>query len=75
MYQSIIQAVTTTAEPAFACYRKEGILAWNEGAERLLGYAGKSVLGKPCHRILCGKDIYGNPYCSAYCPVQEMMRR
>ena len=66
---SLSDAVASTAEPAFVSRPSAGVVAWNRAAERLLGYQEAEILGKPCHSILCGRDIYGNPYCNGNCPI------
>ena len=69
------QLVATTAEPAFAVDDNGRILAWNRGAEKLLGYRQKEVLGRPCWEVTDGRDVFANRYCGKTCPVREMARR
>lgn len=68
-------AVHGTAEPAFAVRLCGEIVAWNEGAERLLGYTSEQALGERCFRILEGRDGFGNAYCISGCPLAVMVRR
>jgi PAS domain S-box-containing protein len=51
------------------------IVRWNRAAEKLLGYRGKEVLGRPCHDLLCGRDIFGNRFCLPTCSLISMVRR
>ena len=51
------------------------IAGWNLGAEDLLGYRAEEVLGRACHHVLCGRDIFGNRFCHPRCPEQLGPRR
>jgi DNA-binding CsgD family transcriptional regulator len=64
----------STSDASFAIDERGQILSWNRGAERLLGYRASDVLGKPCHEVICGSDIFGNRYCSGDCPLLTMVR-
>jgi len=70
-----LDIVSGTGEAAFAANGKSSIVAWNKAAERLLGYEEAQVLGRSCHRLLCGTDSFGNRFCDKYCPVVNMVRR
>ncbi len=69
-----LDVVAGTAEAAFATDEKGRVVIWNKAAGRLLGYDAALVLGRPCHEILCGKDVFGNRYCGENCSVVEMVR-
>jgi len=60
---------------AYATDDSNRIVAWNHGAERLLGYSAGDALGKECHGLLAGKDIFGNTLCDRECSVLRMVRR
>lgn len=64
--------LTGLPDPAFAVDRKHRVIAWNQGAEALLGYRACSVLGKRCDRVICGTDVFGNRFCDADCQVLNM---
>ncbi len=70
-----LSLVDRTADPAFAVDRKHRVVAWNKGAEALLGYEAGSMLGKRCYRILGGTDVFGNRFCDRFCPVINMAHR
>jgi PAS domain S-box-containing protein len=70
-----IEAVSTTGDPAFAVDLKGRIFAWNEAAEYCLGYRRSEVLGRRCWRVLKGRDLSSNRYCSESCPIRDMARR
>ena len=69
------QLVHSTAEAAFATAEENRIVMWNEAAEKLLGYKASEVLGKPCHEVLCGIDVFGNRFCDAGCNLHRMASR
>jgi len=43
------------------------LVSWNKVAERLLGYHGADVIGRSCHEVVCGRDIFGNRFCLPGC--------
>jgi PAS domain S-box-containing protein len=71
----LLELVQSTGDPAFATDEDGRIVIWNRAAERLLGYAAARVLGKPCHEILCGQDLFGNRFCDENCSLTKMVRR
>jgi PAS domain S-box-containing protein len=75
MALSVSRAVSSTADPAFASDRDSTIVAWNFAAEALLGYTVDEAVGRPCHEVLRGRDVFGNLYCGARCPVYEAAMR
>ena len=70
-----LEIVQSTADATFATDEEGRIVIWNKAAERLLGHTAARVLGKPCHEILCGLDVYGNRFCDEECSVSKMARR
>lgn len=69
-----LQIVASTADPAFATDESGRIVIWNRAAEGLLGYGAADVLGRSCHEVLEGRDIFGNRFCQADCCLQQMSR-
>lgn len=69
------QALGTTAEAAFATDLQGRILAWNRGAERVLGVSGRQAIGRCCYQLLQGRDVHGNRFCDEVCPIRNMARR
>jgi len=65
----------STSDASFAIDERGQILSWNRGAERLLGHRAKDVLGKPCHEVICGRDIFENHYCDEDCSLLKMARK
>jgi len=50
------------------------IRAWNAAAELILGVASKEALGRACHEVIGGRDVFGNRLCHENCVVQVMAR-
>jgi len=48
------------------------IVRWNRAAEKLLGYREEEVLGRSCHDVVCGRDIFGNRFCLPSCSLFGM---
>ena len=69
-----MEIVNSSAEPAFATDAEGRIVAWNRGAEGLLGYPQCRALGQACWSLLGGRDLFGNRYCGAPCPLMGMVR-
>ncbi|MFQ5768730.1 MAG: LuxR C-terminal-related transcriptional regulator [Acidobacteriota bacterium] len=70
-----LDIVESTADAAFATDENGRIVIWNRAAEHLLGRVAGSVLGKPCHEIVCGADLFGNRFCDEDCSLTRMVRR
>jgi DNA-binding CsgD family transcriptional regulator len=51
------------------------VLLWNAGAERLTQRPARLALGRLCHDLLEGRDIFGNLFCHDDCAVRAMCRR
>ena len=70
-----LEVITRTGAPAFATDEKGRIVIWNKGAQKVLGHPASQVLGKSCHEIICGRDIFGNRFCDRQCPLTFMTER
>jgi PAS domain S-box-containing protein len=70
-----LDIVASTADAAFGTDEEGRIVIWNKAAERVLGYSAARVLGKPCHEILCGCDVFENRFCDEDCALTHMIRR
>ena len=60
---------------AFSTDPEGRVVEWNGGAQRLLGFERKEVVGKPCHEVIQGTDLSGNRYCSEWCSPRDMAAR
>lgn len=67
-----LEIIAGTADAAFATDQDRRIVVWNRAAERLLGHAAADVLGRSCHKILRGLDVFGNRFCSQGCTLTCM---
>lgn len=61
--------------PAFATDNEDRVIFWNRGAERVLGREAASAIGRRCHEVLGGRDVFGNRFCHPNCAVVAMARR
>ncbi len=69
------EIVSSTAEPAFATDEKGRLVLWNAAALDLLRLPPERLVGKPCHEILRGTDLFGNRHCCERCSLHQMVRR
>lgn len=72
---TVAEMVSSTGGAAFAIESGGRIVAWNKGAEQLLGYRACEVVGDSCYAVLAGRDVFGNRYCSSHCPLLDMAAR
>jgi PAS domain S-box-containing protein len=70
-----LDLISRTDAAAFATDEQERIVIWNREAEKLLGYPAARVLGKACHEILCGVDVFGNRFCDEKCALIHIVNR
>lgn len=49
------------------------IVLWNRAAERILGYAAREVLGRPCCDVFVGTDDSGNRLCYRGCHIMTLV--
>lgn len=67
--------VLASGEPAaFATDSRERVVFWNQGAAALLGQRAEEVRGRLCYEVLGGRDVFGNRFCYANCPLVAMSR-
>lgn len=64
--------VRQTEVPAFSCGSDTVISAWNQAAERTFAVPAREVVGRECHQVLCGQDVFGNQFCSRLCICRQM---
>ncbi len=71
----VLERIAKSGEAVFALDGNDLIILWNKACERLLGRPAYQVLGRRCYDVMCGRDVYGNRYCGASCPVTTQARR
>ena len=60
--------------PTMAVDPEHRIVFWNRGSERLFGWRSPQVLGRRCHEIFGGRDVFGNRCCYTGCSPCVMLR-
>jgi DNA-binding CsgD family transcriptional regulator len=73
--RDLLDDLRRSPNPAYATDENNRIIAWNRAAERLLGHRADAALGKECHALVAGTDIFGNTFCDRECSVLKMVRR
>jgi PAS domain S-box-containing protein len=68
------QALARAGDGAFVIDAEGRITLWNRSAERLLGYAAREILGRPCCDVFTGYDDAGNRLCYQGCHVRSLVR-
>lgn len=70
-----LDVIARAGAAAFATDENGRIAIWNKGAREMLGYPASRVLGKSCHEIVCGRDVFGNRFCDRQCALTFMVER
>jgi DNA-binding CsgD family transcriptional regulator len=73
--RDLLDELHRSPNPAYATDENNHIVAWNRAAERLLGHRAEDALGRECHAIVAGTDVFGNILCDRECHVLKMVRR
>jgi DNA-binding CsgD family transcriptional regulator len=71
----LLDLLSSGEPPAFANDQNHRIIFWNKGAEKLMDRTAAQALGRLCHEIFCGKDPFGNRFCSETCAVTTSFRK
>ena len=69
-----LDRISRSGQAVFATDGADRIVLWNRGCEALLGKSARSVLGKRCYDVMCGRDANGNIYCHRGCAVAYQAR-
>jgi PAS domain S-box-containing protein len=67
----LLDVLGRTSDAMLAIDGSFSIIAWNDAATELLGYAAEEVLGRSCHEILCWRDRCGDDVCNGLCPAAQ----
>ena len=67
--------LTNTADGVCAVTGEGKIVLWNRGAEKILGYAAREVMGRPCCEVFVGRDSAGNRLCYRGCHVMSLVKQ
>ena len=52
----LLENISSTADGVFAVGEDQRIIHWNAGAEKILGYSAKEMLGRFCFDLMKGVD-------------------
>ena len=63
------------ADALFVTDERQRIREWSSAAQRMLGYSPEEAIGKPCYRVVMGREVDGHPVCGPNCPVTRNARR
>jgi len=66
---ALLALLAAGAPPAFATDSRDRIVFWNRGMAHLVGRSSHAVLGRRCYETLQGRDVFGNRFCYANCPL------
>ena len=68
------QALARTADGALVITPEGKIVLWNRAAEKILGYAAREAIGRPCCDLFVGRDDSGNRLCYKGCHVMALVK-
>jgi DNA-binding CsgD family transcriptional regulator len=74
VFDETLERISRSGEAVFAIDGADRIILWNKACEALVGKPARSVVGKPCYEVVCGRDVNGNLYCHRGCPVAFQAR-
>jgi PAS domain S-box-containing protein len=72
--RDLLKSLYRAPNPVYATDENNRIIAWNRAAEQLFGLPAADAVGKACHVLIGGTDIYGNDFCDHECNVVKMVR-
>jgi DNA-binding CsgD family transcriptional regulator len=72
---AILNLLRESDTPAVVSDMAGHVLLWNGGAEKLTGRLSHQALGRLCHDLLEGRDVYGNLFCHESCAVRAMCHK
>jgi DNA-binding CsgD family transcriptional regulator len=72
---AVLELLRQSDTPAVVSDMEGHVLLWNGAAERLLRRPANLALGRFCHDLLGGRDVFGNLFCHEGCAVRAMSRK
>jgi DNA-binding CsgD family transcriptional regulator len=72
---ALLDLLRQSDTPAVASDMAGHVVVWNGAAERLLGRPAHLALGRLCHDLLAGRDVFGNLFCHKDCAVRAICRK
>jgi len=73
--KQLTEMFARTADGVLVLDQDQKVVFWNRAAERLLGFLADEVLGRPCHEVMCGETLGGQPLCTAACSIAGRITR
>jgi DNA-binding CsgD family transcriptional regulator len=73
--EAVQRMLDGVGDAAYAVDERGVVSAWNEAATRVLGYRKNEILDRLCHKLLRGRDVFGNPYCGPHCALLVAARQ
>lgn len=73
--RALAELLESTSDSAYSVDERGRISGWNAAAQQFLGYLRGEVVGRPCHELLRGRDLFGNPFCQPDCPLLLLARQ
>ncbi len=67
----LLENISNTADGVFAVDEDQRIVHWNSGAEMILGYSAKEMLGRFCFDVMNGLDEPPKEVCYLGCPIMD----
>jgi|OM-RGC.v1.003560480 PAS domain S-box-containing protein len=74
-YGSVGEMVDLSSNAALAIDEKLRVCAWNDCAERLLGYSPNEVIGRPCGDVIRAMRSHNVPLCVPDCEIGKCFQR
>jgi PAS domain S-box-containing protein len=71
---SVSELVEHASDAAFAIDDRSEVVAWNRGAEQLLGYTPEEAIGRRCAEVLQAVLPGGEPLCTPGCELFRCLR-
>jgi DNA-binding CsgD family transcriptional regulator len=72
--EALLELLAAGDPPAFATDSRDRIVFWNGGMTELVGKRAEEAMGQRCYETLAGRDVFGNRFCYANCPVIATVR-
>jgi DNA-binding CsgD family transcriptional regulator len=72
---AVLDLLRASDTPAVVSDMAGHVLLWNSGAEKVLRRPANLALGRLCHDLLGGRDVFGNLFCHDDCAVRAMCRK
>jgi DNA-binding CsgD family transcriptional regulator len=74
MDPALLELLAEGDPPAFATDSRDRVVFWNRGMIDLVGWRSEETFGRRCYEMVAGRDVFGNRFCYANCPVMATLR-